>query len=87
MDICTRLRTDMAIVTALEELIGRELARGRAEPEGAVPRTLRDADLRLTAIRDQLEQARLSIDEELRIDESGTVQGEQEADELELSTV
>jgi len=93
-DVCARLRRELTIVTALERLVERELARTEHTPRprrveewfpGQLSTFVDAPTAELEALRDRLEAERLSLTEELGVDVCSTEQAEAEA-ELEPAT-
>ena len=94
-EVCARLRRELTVVTALEHLVERELARTDRpmrprRPEewfsGQMSAFVEDETAELETLRDRLEAERLSLAEELAVEACTTEQAEAEA-ELELASV
>jgi hypothetical protein len=88
-DVCARLRRDLTIVTTLERLVERELAR-TARPmrprrteewfPGQMSAFVDAPTAEMEALRDRLEAERLSLSEELGVEDCSTEQAEAEAE-------
>jgi hypothetical protein len=88
-EACARLRRDLTIVTALERLLERELARTGhpmrpRQPDewfaGQMSAFVDAATGEMETLRDRLETERLSLTEELGVEDCSTEQAEAEAE-------